>query len=237
MITGATGSIGKAIAEALADSYQLLLHGRDELKLKELTKYLPGEHLIMCTDLSDKQSLADFCKSLKSIGSNLAGIINNAGITKDKALLFQSEADIDALFATNLRAPLLISKAALKIFNAKNEGVIINIGSCVGQMGNAFQVAYSMSKAALAAMTASIAKEVTSINPSSKIRSVCVSPGFIETNMTESLSADIKAQYKKLIPSKRFGQAKEVASVVQFLLSPGAEYINGVEIKVNGGII
>jgi 3-oxoacyl-[acyl-carrier protein] reductase len=237
LITGATGGIGKAIGEKLAGDYQLLLHGRDKVKLEQLAALLPGEHIIMAADLSDKAALTAFCKSLKTAAPHLAAVVNNAGITKDKALVFQSEDDIDSLIAINLRAPLVIAKAALKIFTANSEGTIINIGSCVGRMGNAFQVAYSMSKAALVAMTASIAKEVTAIDQNSSVRCVCVSPGFIETTMTENITDAIKKDYRRLIPSKRFGQPEEVANVVKFLLSSEASYINGVEIKVNGGII
>lgn len=237
LITGASRGIGLAIAKMLANDYTLILHGRDSAALQLLVSQLPGSHHLIAADLSKKDQLNQLCKDLKKIAPDLYAVINNAGITKDKPLLFQSEDDMDELFAVNLKAPLLINKAVLKLLHGKGRGVIINMGSCVGEMGNAFQVAYAMSKAAILSMTKSIAKEITALNPDSKIRVVCISPGFINTDMTANLDPTTMARYLQLIPSRRIGTSEEVASAVKFILSDAASYINGVEIKINGGIV
>jgi 3-oxoacyl-[acyl-carrier protein] reductase len=237
LITGATRGIGLAIAKMLANDYALILHGRNSAVLQSLVNQLPGNHNFIVADLSNKEQLSQLCKDLKKQSPDLYAVINNAGITKDKPLLFQSDADIDELFAVNVKAPLMINKAVLKLMHSKGRGVIINMGSCVGEMGNAFQVAYAMSKAAVLSMTKSIAKEVTALNPDSKVRAICVSPGFINTDMTANIDAATIENYVQLIPSKRIGTSEEVAAVVKFLLSEEATYINGVEIKVNGGLV
>jgi 3-oxoacyl-[acyl-carrier protein] reductase len=237
LITGASRGIGLVIARMLASDYDLILHSRDPVALQSLVGQLPGSHRFIVADLSKKDQLNQLCKDLKKIAPDLYAVINNAGITKDKPLLFQSEDDMDELFAVNLKAPLLINKAVLKLLHSKGRGVIINMGSCVGEMGNAFQVAYAMSKAAILSMTKSIAKEVTALNPDSKIRAVCISPGFISTDMTASIDAAMMDRYLQLIPSRRIGTSEEVASAVKFVLSDEASYINGVEIKINGGIV
>jgi 3-oxoacyl-[acyl-carrier protein] reductase len=237
LVTGASRGIGLAIAKMLANDYALILHGRDSAVLQSLVNQLPGNHSFIVADLSNKEQLSQFCKDIKKLAPDLYAVINNAGITKDKPLLFQSDGDIDELFAVNIKAPLMINKAVLKILHSKGEGVIINMGSCVGEMGNAFQVAYAMSKAAILSMTKSIAKEITALNPDSKVRTVCVSPGFIDTDMTKSIDAATIAKYVQVIPSKRIGTSEEVASAVKYLLSNEASYINGVEIKINGGIV
>lgn len=237
LITGASRGIGLAIVKMLANDYTLILHGRDSAALQSLVSELPGSHCFIVADLSKKEELNQLCKELKKIAPDLYAVINNAGITKDKPLLFQSEDDMDELLAVNVKAPLMINKTVLKLLHSKGRGVIINMGSCVGEMGNAFQVAYAMSKAAVLSMTKSIAKEITALNPDSKIRAVCVSPGFINTDMTANIDAATIAKYLQLIPSKRIGTSQEVASVVKFLLSEEASYINGVEIKINGGLV
>ena len=118
-----------------------------------------------------------------------------------------------------------------------NEGIIVNMGSCVGEMGNAFQIVYAMTKAAIANMTKSIAKEIAAIKPTHKIRAVTVSPGFIETDMTKNLNPETVSNYLQHIPSRRLGEAAEVAQLVNFIFSDQSSYINGVELKINGGIV
>lgn len=172
-------------------------------------------------------------------GSNLYGVVNNAGVALDKPLLYQSLNDMELMLNINVKAPpLLISKTALKLFLANGgEGCIVNMGSCVAQTGNAFQVVYSMTKAAMETMGKSVAKEMAAIDNSAKIRSVTVAPGFIETDMTTKLSEELKQKYLEMIPAAYFGKPEEVAKAVKFALSDEAAYINGSAIAVNGGLV
>ena len=238
LITGASRGIGKAIAKNLAKDYDLILHASKPESLNKLIDELGQNHEILCADFSDLEMTKNFCRSLKKIaGQSLYAIINNAGIAVDKPLIYQSINDIDKMLSINVKAPLLISKTALKIFISNKEGVIINIGSCVGKTGNAFQVVYSMTKAAMVNMSKSIAKEVSAIDKTLNIRAITVSPGFIDTDMTKNLSEDLKQKYLEMIPSSYFGNAEEVANVVEFALSKKSKYVNGVDIAVNGGLV
>jgi len=240
LITGASRGIGKAIALKLQDHYDLILHASTVENLGSVFSELkqPERHDSLCADLSDPEAVRGFCSDLKKrFSDSLFGVINNAGITIDKSLLFQPEADIEKMLQVNLKAPIMISKAAYKIFHAREQGVIINISSCVGETGNAFQSIYAASKAGLVAFSKSLAREAGVLLQQHAIRVFSVSPGYIETEMTQKLPKIEKVKYLENIPAKRFGQPEDVASVVAFLLSDSASYINGSEIKINGGIL
>ncbi len=130
----------------------------------------------------------------------------------------------------------MISKVAIKIFGLKNKGVILNVSSCVAETGNAFQSVYSATKAGLIAFSKSMAKEAGEIYQDHQIRVLSISPGFIQTSMTDEIPEAYREKYLKMIPSQRFGKAEEVAETVAFLLSDKAAYINGSNIDVNGGL-
>lgn len=237
LVTGASRGIGRAIALTLAKKYRLILHARHEGSLASLMTELGDGHEVLCADFSDTSATKQFCNQLKQIaGKSLYAVVNNAGIAIDKPLVYQSVTAMDAMLNVNVKAPLLISKVALKIFMANNEGVLVHMASCVGQTGNAFQVVYSMTKAAMTVMSKSIAKEIAVLNKNHNIRSVSIAPGFIETDMTKELPDSVRDEYLKMIPSARFGYPKDVANTVAFVLSKKANYINGTEISVNGGI-
>ncbi len=178
-----------------------------------------------------------FCRSLKSEhGEDLYAVINNAGVSIDKPLAFQPERDIDKMITVNLKAPIMISKTAIKIFGLKNKGVILNVSSCVAETGNAFQSVYAATKAGLIAFSKSMAKETGELYQDHQIRVLSISPGFIQTSMTDEIPESYREKYLKMIPSQRFGKAEEVAETVAFLLSDKASYINGSNIDVNGGL-
>lgn len=233
LITGASRGLGLAIAKALDNDYTLILHAS---KVENIVWQGHNNH-ILCADLSDNEAIADFCKRLKKEhGADLYGVINNAGIALDKSLIFQPEKDIEAMLNVNLKAPILICKTAMKIFNLNKVGVIINVSSVVGEIGNAFQSVYAATKAGLVALSKSLAKEAAALNDEHKIRVLSISPGFIKTEMTDAIPAAEMKDYLKLIPSKRLGEVEEIAQTVSFLLSEKASYINGTNINVNGGL-
>ena len=233
LITGASRGLGLAISKTLAADYHLILHASSPDSFKET---IPNSELL-CADLSDPEQLTSFCKLLKKDhGDNLYGVINNAGLTFDNSLTYQSEKHIDMMLNVNLKAPIMICKTAMKIFSATNTGVIINISSVVGETGNAFQAVYTATKAGLVALSKSLAQEIAALNHEHNIRVLCVSPGFIETDMTNNLSQEQKDKYFSMIPSKRFGRAEDIANAVSFLVSDKASYINGTNIHINGGL-
>lgn len=234
LITGASRGLGLAISKKLAADYTLILHAS---KPESFLTVPPGSHLL-CADFSDKDQLTNFCKQLKKDhGNTLYAVINNAGATLDKSLIFQPERDIDLMLQVNLKAPIMICKTAMKIFSLNKRGVIVNISSCVGTTGNAFQSVYAATKAGLIALSKSLAQEAGALNETHQIRVLSVSPGFIETDMTHAIPESEKKKYLQLIPAKRFGKPEDVAETIAFLLSDKASYINGTNIPINGGLI
>lgn len=234
LITGASRGLGLATAKKLNQDYCLILHASDE---GNIPKELHEDNFILGADLSKPEELKEFCKKLKSEhGEDLLGVINNAGIALDKPLLFQPEKDIDTMIMVNLKAPILISKTAMKIFGLKNKGVIINLSSCIAETGNAFQSVYAATKAGLIAFSKSLAKEAAALHQGHQIRVLSISPGFIETPMTDAVPETEKEKYLKMIPAQRFGKAEEIAETIAFLLSDKASYINGSNICINGGL-
>ena len=234
LITGASRGLGFAISKALSAEYTLILHATS----KESFSHVDPKHHLLCADLSDPNELNDFCKRLKKEhGDTLYGVINNAGVTFDKSLIYQPENEIDKMLHVNLKAPIMICKAVLKQFLLNKQGVIINVSSCVGETGNAFQAVYSATKAGLAALSKSLAREVSALSEEHAIRILSIAPGFIETEMTDSVPEKFRQEYLKAIPANRFGNVNEVADVVAFLLSDKASYINGTNININGGIL
>ena len=234
LITGASRGLGLAISKKLSADYSLILHAS---RAESFTSTIPNSE-ILCADFSDNEQLTDFCKQLKKqYGDSLYGVINNAGVTFDKPLNYQPDREIEAMLNVNLKAPVMICKTAMKIFSLTQNGVIINISSVVGETGNAFQSVYAATKAGLIALSRSLAQEAAALSQEHTIRVLSVSPGFIETDMTGSIPAAIREKYLGMIPSKRFGNADDIADAIAFLVSDKASYINGTNIHINGGLI
>jgi 3-oxoacyl-[acyl-carrier protein] reductase len=228
IITGATSGIGLATARVLKrEGWSLSLVGRKTEAIEEEFK----EDLIIKADISDPQVAEEIVKRTVEKFGRLDALINNAGQTLDKPLLRITAEDLENHFRTNLFSAFLLSKSALRYF--KDGGVIVNVSSVVGIIGNSWQTAYSASKAGLIALTKSLAKEMGSRG----IRVVAVAPGFIETPMTEGLPEQVKKKYLENIPLRRFGKPEEVAEVIAFLVSDKASYISGQVIVVDGGLI
>ena len=131
----------------------------------------------------------------------------------------------------------MICKTAMKIFTLNKSGVIINISSVVGETGNAFQAVYAATKAGLVALSRSLAQEAAALNTEHSIRVLSVSPGFIETDMTDAIPEAEKEKYQKMIPAHKFGSADDIAETIAFLVSDKAAYINGTNLHINGGLI
>ena len=240
LITGASRGIGKAIALQLAKEkkYYLLLHASSQESLEKLSLCLNINcryELLPC-NFNDEAELFEFVRQVKHNHKDLFAIVSNAGITSNKALAFQTHNDINALINVNLKTPIFLSKMAMKLFSRNEEGIFIALGSYVAENGNPFQAVYAATKAANIALCKSLAKEIGQLKPTSNIRFLSISPGFIETDMTQQLNEDIRNKYLKHIPSNRFGKTKEVAKLVAFLIDEKASYINGTNIKIDGGL-
>ena len=162
----------------------------------------------------------------------LSYIVNNAGITNDKLALRMKLEDFTKVIDANLTSSFIGCKEALKIMSKQRFGAVVNIASIIGERGNMGQTNYAASKGGMIAMSKSFAYEGASRN----VRFNCITPGFIQTEMTEALSDEVKEQYQKSIPLGRLGESREVAEAVAFLLSDSASYITGEVLKVNGGM-
>ncbi|NLX64506.1 MAG: 3-oxoacyl-[acyl-carrier-protein] reductase [Clostridiaceae bacterium] len=235
IVTGSTRGIGNEIAVRFASlGANVMLSGTSDSVyaavdvLKEKGYSVAG----YCGDVSlpaVAQSLID--KTVETFGS-LDILVNNAGVTCDKLLIRMEEEDWDRVINVNLKSAYLCTKAAVRIMMKKRSGSIINITSVVGLMGNAGQANYAASKAGLIGFTKSVAREFAARG----ITCNAVAPGFIETRMTDSLSAEIKESYLKSIPLGRYGTPSEVADLVVFLASDSARYITGQVINIDGGL-
>ncbi len=237
LITGASRGIGRATAERFArGGYNLALVSRSEESLNRVKEELSGygvDILIFPADVSDfKRAQEVVDTTIKEMG-RIDVLVNNAGTTLDKFLLRTTEEDWDRIIDINLKSVFNYSKAASRYMLKQKSGVIINVSSVVGLIGNAGQASYAASKAGIIAFTKSLAKELGSRN----IRVVAVAPGFIETDLTSNLPQDIKDYYFQQIALRRFGKPEDVAGVIYFLASEDANYITGQTIIVDGGMI
>jgi 3-oxoacyl-[acyl-carrier protein] reductase len=236
LITGSTRGIGKAIAIAFAkNGADVIITGRDRSAAEVLAKNIENEFGVKAFGINLDIS-GDFEESFKEITQWTNGkidiLVNNAGITKDTLFIRMKQEDWDSVINTNLTGTFKITQAVAKLMIKQRYGRIINISSIIGFIGNVGQVNYATTKAGLIGFTKSLAKELASRN----ITVNAVAPGFIETDMTAELPADIVENYLKQIPLGRFGKPEDVANVVLFLASDMASYITGETIHINGGM-
>lgn len=237
LVTGASRGIGAEVAKQLA-SYGLKVwinyRSKPELAdaVKEEIESAGGTAAVVKGDVSIEADWKEMIKTIVDSDGAISYLVNNAGITKDKLALRMSEADFTDVIDANLKSTFLGCRDSLKAMGKKKFGSVVNISSIVGEMGNPGQTNYAASKGGVNAMTKSFAKEGAARN----IRFNSVTPGFIRTDMTDELKDEVKAEYEKNIPLSRFGEAKEVADAVAFLLSDHSSYITGEVLKVNGGL-
>jgi 3-oxoacyl-[acyl-carrier protein] reductase len=159
--------------------------------------------------------------------------VNNAGVTRDGLVMRMSDADWDTVLDTNLKGAFLFTKAFARGFAKQRSGRIINISSVIGLMGNPGQSNYAASKAGLIGFTQSVAREFASRG----ITANCIAPGFIETDMTSELNAELKANILRQIPMGKFGASEDIANAALFLASASAAYITGQVLTVDGGMV
>ena len=236
VVTGAGRGIGQAIALKLAAA------GADiacvDLKLEfcaETVQKVQGlgrKAWAFAANVSDAASVEATAEQILTTAGKVDILVNNAGITKDGLLMRMSEADWDAVLDVNLKGTFLFTKALVRSFLKQRSGRIVNIASVIGLIGNAGQCNYGASKAGVIGFTKSCAREVASRG----ITVNAIAPGFIQTPMTDKLTQEQKDGIIKQIPLASLGQPEDVAAAVLFFASPGARYITGQVLPVDGGM-
>jgi len=232
LITGATGAIGKSLVKRfLSLNGTILATGTNTEKLDKLKKEFPNINILKF-DISDHSRIEEFIENASSQLNGLDILINNAGITIDNLSLRMKNEEWKKVIDINLSATFFLCKYAIKKMLKNKYGRIVNITSIVGHTGNLGQSNYAASKAGMVAMSKSLAIEYAKKN----ITVNCVSPGFIQSNMTDKIVENIKAVLTSRIPMSRLGSGEDVSNTVAFLSSDQASYITGETIHVNGGM-
>ena len=236
-VTGASQGIGRACALVLAEAgASVALAARNEEKLAQVAGEIQskgGQAAVFRMDVSNADEIKAAIKAAIEQLGKIDIPVNNAGITHDTLLLRMKRTDWDSVLQTNLTGPFLCTQAVLGSMLKQRWGRIINITSIFGQIGQVGQANYASSKAGLIGFTMSMAREVASRN----ITVNAVAPGYIETAMTEGLSAELKSKVGEMIPLGRAGSDMDVAHAVKFLASEEASYITGHVLNVNGGML
>lgn len=237
LVTGASRSIGAEISRVLS-SYGLKVwinyRSKPELadKLKEDIEKNGGKVALVQFDVTNEEGFLEGIKTIIDSDGELSYLVNNAGITNDKlAIRMKTDEFMDVVDA-NLKSTFIGCREALKIMSKQRFGSVVNIASIIGERGNAGQSNYAASKGGMIAMSKSFAYEGAMRN----VRFNCITPGFVETDMTAGLKDDIKENYIRNIPLARLASPKEIADGVAFLLSDHASYITGEVLKINGGL-
>jgi 3-oxoacyl-[acyl-carrier protein] reductase len=233
LVTGASGGIGSAIAQALAgQGARLALSGSNEAKLEAFRAELGGEHVALACDLSDGAAVDGLVpRAVEALGK-LDILVNNAGVTRDNLAMRMKDEEWSDVIRVNLEAAFRLARASLKPMMRARHGRIISITSVVGATGNPGQANYAASKAGLVGMSKALAQEVASRN----ITVNCVAPGFIRSAMTDALPDAQKDNLLGRIPAGRLGEGDDVAAAVVYLASREAAYVTGQTLHVNGGM-
>ncbi len=238
VVTGAGRGIGRAIAlkfaQAGADVVCVSRTAANSEKIADEIRALGRKAWAYAVDVADGKSVAETAeKILADVGGRVDILVNNAGVTRDGLLMRMSDEDWDTVLDTNLKGAFSFTKAFVRVFIKQRSGRIINVASVIGLIGNAGQCNYAASKAGLIGFTKSVAREVAS-------RSITVNalaPGFIETDMTSALNAEIRGEILKRIPMNQFGKVDDIADAALFLAGPAARYITGQVLAVDGGMV
>ncbi len=238
LVTGATRGIGAAIAASLAKSGHVVIgtattqEGAETISAALNSAHAAAGSKGMVLNVTDGPACDAILKEIETNCGAISILVNNAGITRDTLIMRMKDEDWDAVFDTNLKPIFRMSRSVIRGMMKSRFGRIVNIGSVVGSMGNAGQVNYSAAKAGLVGLTKSLAQEIGSRG----ITVNCVAPGFIDTDMTQGMAEEARAQLTARIPAGRLGTPDDIAHAVAFLVSDGAGYVTGATLHVNGGM-
>jgi 3-oxoacyl-[acyl-carrier protein] reductase len=238
VVTGASRGIGRAIALALAEAGAdvVVNYSGSEEKAKEVVaeiEKLGRKGLAIKANVASLTEVEGMIQQALDVFGKVDILVNNAGITRDNLIMRMKEEDWDLVIDTNLKGVFNCIKAVTRPMMKQRSGKIINISSVVGVMGNPGQANYVAAKAGVIGLTKTTAKELASRG----ITVNAIAPGFIETDMTDVLGAEVRDELLKLIPLGKLGKPEDVAKTVRFLCSPDADYITGQVIHVDGGMV
>ncbi len=235
VVTGGSRGIGLAISQSLAEAgARIAIVARNGERAAQVAGELPGEgHAGYACDVADPEAVNGTVKAIEEGQGTVGLLVNNAGITRDNILIRMKDEEWDDVLNANLKGAFNFTRAVTKGMMKARDGVILNVSSVVGLMGNAGQTNYAASKAGLLGMTKSVARELASRG----VRCNAIAPGYIRTDMTAELSEEQTTALSNQIPLGRLGEAEDIAALVRFLAGPGARYITGQVITVDGGMV
>ncbi len=235
LVTGAFRGIGLATSKALADAgAKVALVNRDASRAAEAQAQLPdGRGKSYICDVTDVDCVSDMVGIVEQDLGPVSILVNNAGVTRDRLLLRLTDEDWDLVMDVNLKAAFNLTRIVSRGMIKRHSGAIINVSSVVGLMGNAGQANYAAAKAGIIGFTKAVAKELASRT----IRVNAVAPGFIDTQMTADLAGEARERLLAQIPLRELGKPEDVAPIIRFLAGPGARYITGQVIVVDGGMV
>ena len=234
LVTGASRGIGRAIADSLAEAgARVACVARDEGRARAAAEQIGHGSRGFACDVADPEACSGLVEEVEAELGPIGILVNNAGVTRDNILVRLRDEDWDAVLETNLGGAFHMTRATARGMMKRRAGRIVNIASVVGLTGNRGQANYAASKAGLVGFSKSVAQELASRNVLVNV----VAPGFIETDMTAELGAEAREALAERIPLGRIGSPAEVAAAVRFLVGPGAAYITGQVLVVDGGMV
>jgi 3-oxoacyl-[acyl-carrier protein] reductase len=237
VVTGAGRGIGRAIALKFAgEGAEVVVVSRTQENSEKVANEIAAlgkKAWAFAVDVADSVAVNATSEKILADCGKVDILVNNAGVTRDGLVMRMSDADWDTVLDTNLKGAFLFTKAFSRGFAKQRSGRIINISSVIGLIGNPGQSNYAASKAGLIGFTQSVAREFASRG----ITANCIAPGFIETDMTADLNAELKANILKQVPMGKFGAAEDIANAALFLASASASYVTGQVLTVDGGMV